>query len=191
MTTPQTEPYIKPANHYIDNKQFLSALIEYRAKVDLARESNKELPPISNYIGECFLKIAQHLSYKSNFINYSYKDEMISDAIENCLTCVSNFDPKKSENPFAYFTQVSYFAFIRRIQKEQKQTKTKFKLMENIDIDAIIQQDDNNEVSAQFIDYIKSQMAFDRMEEKTTQTPADKKTTKRKKPVSKSFLDIE
>lgn len=157
----EKEPYIKPANHYIDNKKFLAALVEYRKGVVAAKAIGEEIPPCTEYIGECFLKIAQHLSYKANFINYSYRDEMISDAIENCLTCVSNFDPEKSENPFAYFTQVSYFAFIRRIQKEQKQTKTKLKMLESIDIDSIVAQEGDSEVASQFADHMRKM--FDTM----------------------------
>ena len=85
----------------------------------------KNIPPVTNYIGECFLKIATHLSYRPNFINYTYRDEMISDGIENCLQYVKNFNPEKSSNPFAYFTQIIYYAFLRRIQKEKKQTHVK------------------------------------------------------------------
>ena len=81
-------------------------------------------------MGECFLKIANHLSYRPNFINYTYKDDMISDGIENCLQYVANFNPDKSDNPFAYFTQIIYYAFIRRIQKEKKQTEIKQRLIQ-------------------------------------------------------------
>jgi len=134
----------KPA-HYVDNKQFLAALIDYRAQVVEAEKQGLERPRVSNYLGECFIKIATHLSYKSNFINYSFKDDMISDGIENCLTAVGKFDPDRSSNPFAYYTQVIYFAFVRRIQKEKKQQATKYKFLENIDIDQIITQAEGNE----------------------------------------------
>jgi DNA-directed RNA polymerase specialized sigma subunit len=114
---------------------------------------------VPNYIGDCFIKIATHLSYKSNFINYTFKDDMISDGIENCLTAVAKFDPSKSSNPFAYYTQIVYFAFIRRIQKEKKQQATKYKIIENLDIDQILtQEQDGGEYSNQFIDYLKKQL---------------------------------
>lgn len=184
MSNPQSVPITKP--HYVDNKKFLAALIDYRLKVLLAKEKQEEIPQISNYIGECFLKISHHLSYKSNFINYSYKDEMVADAIENCMACVSNFDPAKSENPFAYFTQVCYFAFIRRIQKEQKQTKTKYRMIENMDIDGIVSQElASGEVNTQFYEYLRKQLDFidinrklsedsrKRIEEKTGIIPID------------------
>lgn len=127
--------YVKRPNHYVDNAELLNALIEYRTKINEAEREGKEPPPVSNYIGDCFIKIAQHLSYLHNFINYSYLDEMRSDAIENCLAAVKNFDPNKTQNPFAYFTQVSYYAFVRRIQKEKKQQKIKEKIYDSMSID--------------------------------------------------------
>jgi len=149
---------IQKSSHYVDNKKFLQALIEYRQSVDDASAKGEEPPIVSKYIGECFIKIATHLSYKSNFINYTFKDDMISDGIENCLTAVAKFDPAKSSNPFAYYTQVIYFAFIRRIQKEKKQQATKYKLMENMDIDALISQEQDGDFGSQFLDYLKRQM---------------------------------
>ena len=116
--------------HYVDNKKFLQAMIEHRDKCRIAEEKGKKKPDVSNYIGECFLKIANGLSYRPNFINYSYKQEMISDGIENCLQYIHNFDPDKSKNPFSYFTQIIYYAFIRRIQKEKKQAHIKNKMIE-------------------------------------------------------------
>ena len=86
---------------------------------------------ISEYLGECFMKIAQRLSFRPNFINYAFKDDMISDGIENCIQYIKNFNPEKSSNPFAYFTQIIYYAFIRRIQKEKKQLYIKYKTMES------------------------------------------------------------
>jgi len=118
--------------HYVNNKEFLGAMVEWNTKFD---RNNKEdiPPPVTNYIAECFLKIATHLSYKPNFINYTYRDDMISDGIENCLQYVKNFDPEKSSNPFAYFTQIIYYAFIRRIQKEKKQSHVKHRIIEKQD----------------------------------------------------------
>ena len=118
--------------HYVDNKEFLRAMIEFKEICNDAREKEIERPPVSNYIGECFLKIATHLSYKPNFINYTYREDMISDGIENCLQYVENFNPEKSNNPFAYFTQIIYYAFLRRIAKEKKQTHVKNKMIENV-----------------------------------------------------------
>ena len=116
--------------HYVDNKKFHEAMVAWKEKCKDAEEAGDELPRITDYIGSCFLKIANGLSYKPNFINYTYKQEMISDGIENCLQYIRNFNPEKSKNPFAYFTQIIYYAFIRRIQKEKKQTHVKHRMIE-------------------------------------------------------------
>jgi hypothetical protein len=116
--------------HYINNQDFLKALVDYKTRCQEAVEAGKPKPNIPNYIGECWMKIAEGLSHKPNFINYTYRDEMISDGIENCLMYFENFDPNKSNNPFAYFTQIIYFAFLRRIQKEKKQLYVKYKATE-------------------------------------------------------------
>ena len=106
--------------HYVDNKVFLQAMIEWKEKCKIAEEADEQKPAVTNYIGECFLKIATHLSYRPNFINYTYKDDMISDGIENCLQYASNFNPEKSNNPFAYFTQIIYYAFHPKNSKRKK-----------------------------------------------------------------------
>jgi len=122
--------------NYINNEHFLEAMIEYKEKISKAEIENIEIPPVPDYVGECFLLIAQRLSFRPNFINYAFKDDMISDGIENCLHYIHNFNPEKSTNPFAYFTQIIYYAFIRRIQKEKKQLYIKFKSMQNYEINS-------------------------------------------------------
>ena len=124
----------KKPKHYINNPDFLDALVNYKKSCDDAKIDNKEDPRIPNYIGECFLKIAEHLSRKPNFFSYSFREEMISDGIENCLMYFRNFDPDKSKNPFAYFTQITYYAFLRRIMKEKKQLYIKYKATEQMGI---------------------------------------------------------
>jgi hypothetical protein len=119
------------ARHYVDNKQLYTVIIDYKTRVAEAKKLNKEKPQIPDYVGLCILQIANRLSTKPNFINYSYREEMISDGIENCISYFDNFDPAKSDNPFAYFTQIIYYAFLRRIQKEKKQVYTKHKIAEN------------------------------------------------------------
>lgn len=138
------------ANEYVNNASFLQALKEHKARVKDAEDSGEPKPRVPNYIGECILKIATHLSYKPNFINYTYREEMVSDGIENCLMYLDNFDPDKSNNPFAYFTQIIWYAFIRRIQKEKKQSTIKAKLsmgMEMIEELDIPDSDDGDEGS--------------------------------------------
>jgi len=153
----------KKSEHYVDNKKFLEAMIEYKDRCNKAKKRNRKNPPVTNYIGECFLKIANHLSYRPNFINYTFRDEMISDGIENCLQYLSNFNPKKSKNPFAYFTQIIYYAFIRRIQKEKKQVNIKVKLIEDSNlIDMTVQPgDENNDYTNQFVEFLRKNRAVD------------------------------
>jgi len=158
MDEQQIEPTPKTANHYVDNAKFLAALLEHRDRVIAARAAGTELPQISNYLGECFVKIAEHLSYKANFIGYPFRDEMVGDAIENCLAVVNNFDPAKSKNPFAYFTQITFYAFVRRITKEKKHLQTKFRYIDQLDISEIItQEQDNGDFQNQFLEYLKAQ----------------------------------
>jgi hypothetical protein len=128
----------KKTENYVNNKDFLEAISVYRKKVLDAKEKGLPKPRVPNYIGDCFLKIATHLSYKPNFVNYMFRDEMISDGIENCLQYIHNFDPEKSSNPFAYFTQVIYFAFLRRIAKEKKQLEIKTKILERSGYDHVM-----------------------------------------------------
>lgn len=142
----------KRSVHYVNNKEFLAALVEYRTLVRLAKERGQPQPIIPNYIGECFLKIATHLSFKPNFVNYMFKDDMICDGIENCIQYVLNFDPEKSQNPFAYFTQVIHYAFLRRIQKEKRQLEIKGKILERSGFDQVFV-DDNTIEGSNYSDY--------------------------------------
>ncbi len=128
----------KKSEHYVNNKELLQALIVYREKVAHAKENDLPKPRITNYLGECFLKIATHLSYKPNFVNYMFRDDMISDGIENCVQYIHNFDPEKSRNPFAYFTQIIHYAFLRRIQKEKKQLDIKNKIIEKTGFEEVM-----------------------------------------------------
>ena len=116
--------------HYVDNEKFLVVMRDYREKYLKSKDDEIEPPQIPDYAGECFLKIAERLSHRPNFINYAFREEMVSDGIENCVMYASNFNPEKSTNPFAYFTQIIYYAFLRRIQKEKKQTHIKNKIIE-------------------------------------------------------------
>ena len=143
--------------HYVNNKQFLEANVERKQLLKEAEESDLSKPQVSNYLGECILKIANHLSYRPNFINYTYRDEMISDGIENSLQYIDNFDPEKSKNPFAYFTQIIYFAFIRRITKEKKQQKIKDRILKrsNISDTIVVQEHDDDAVyQSQYVEFL-------------------------------------
>ena len=127
--------------HYVNNQDFLAALVKYKDKVAIAELRGLPKPRVDNFIGGCFLKIATHLSYRPNFINYMYKDDMICDGIENCIQYIDNFDPAKSKNPFAYFTQIVYYAFLRRIAKEKRQMDIKEKILEKSGYDEVFSVD--------------------------------------------------
>ena len=108
-------------NNFIDNKEFYAAFVDFHAKCVSAQENGEPRPQVPRYIGKCFLDIAEHLSMRPNFSNYMYRQDMVMDAVENCVVYCHRFDPSKSKNPFSYFTQVCWYAFIRRISKEKKQ----------------------------------------------------------------------
>lgn len=130
----------KPVN-YINNKEFYAMLVDFKEATRIAQEENSPSPRIPEKIGKCFIMIATKLSNKGNFVGYTYKDEMISDALENCIVAVHSFNPEKSQNPFAYFTQIIWYAFLRRIEKEKKQTYVKYKSLEALMIDESVQEE--------------------------------------------------
>ena len=163
----------KKSEHYVNNKELLEAMIVYRTKVEASYKKfyNKDLteqpkeerakrwetkPPIPNYLGECFLKIATHLSYKPNFVNYMFREDMICDGIENCIQYIDNFDPEKSKNPFAYFTQIVYYAYLRRIAKEKRQQSIREKILERKGYEEVFHTDGNE--NAADMNYIKSRV---------------------------------
>ena len=138
--------------HYVNNKEFLAALIKYQEDIEIARLQDKPKPQIPRYIGECFLKIANRLSFKPNFVNYMFKEDMISDGIENCVQYIHNFNPEKSKNPFAYFTQIIHYAFLRRIQREKRQLEIKNKIIEKSGYQEVFN-DDNKIDGSNYSDY--------------------------------------
>ncbi len=131
----------RKSEHYVNNKEFLEALIVYRTRCAEAEEKGEPRPRITNYLGSCFLKIATHLSYKPNFVNYMFREDMICDGIENCVQYIKNFNPEKSSNPFAYFTQIIHYAFLRRIQKEKRQMDIRAKIIERSGFDEVFSAD--------------------------------------------------
>lgn len=170
------------AAHYVNNADLLAALKEYREQVQQANEAGLPKPRVSNYIGECILKIANHLSYKPNFINYTYREEMISDGIENCLMYIDNFDPEKSKNPFAYFTQIIYYAFIRRIQKEKKQTLIKGKIVMEMPYESFELQDHDGDgtYASSYVEFMQNSGIFEEVIAKDEARKASSKSRKKK-----------
>ena len=166
----------KKSEHYVNNKEFLAAMVEFRKAVNKAKRDKTERPPVPNYICECFLKIANHLSYRPNFINYTYRDDMISDGIENCLQYLDNFNPETSSNPFAYFTQIIYYAFIRRIQKEKKQVTIKQRMIAEANYDdMVLQPGEDRDFKNQFTEFLQKNQPL------TDEPVKEKKAKKTKK----------
>lgn len=165
------------ANNYIDNKKFLQELEFYKQQLRYAEESGSPKPTVPRYIGQCFIDIATHLAYRPNFNGYSYKDEMISDGIENCLKVVDNFDPQKSENPFAYFTQITYYAFVRRIKIEKKQTYIKGKMIMAAPSDAfdLQAQDEDQSFTNAYLAFVQANNVYGDVIEKEEERQKKKK----------------
>ncbi|QBP06178.1 RNA polymerase sigma factor for late transcription [Synechococcus phage S-B68] len=134
-------PRKRRKNNFIDNKEFYAAIVDHRQKCDLAEQRGEDLPILPRYIGKCFLDIAEHLSMRPNFSNYMYRQDMVMDAVENCVLYWRRFDPEKSKNPFSYFTQVCWYAFIRRIGKEKKQIEICDKIISRSGFEELFQSD--------------------------------------------------
>lgn len=149
----------KKKNHYVDNERFLAEIVEYKKKCKIAEAEGNEKPRLSEYIGQCIYLIAENLAHKPRFMNYSFVDEMKSDAIENCLMYFDNFDSDKYSNPFAYFTQIIYYAFHRRINKEEKNRYIIYKkfqesVLDTSDAGLMLDGDGNHLISTTMYDNI-------------------------------------
>ena len=133
----------RKSEHYVNNADFSQAVVSYVRTVNEAKQASKTLPVVPDYIAQCFLSIAEGLSHKSNFIRYTYREEMVMDAVENCLKAIENYSIEAATrtgkpNAFAYFTQITWYAFLRRIAKEKKQQDIKFKYIEKAGIEDFI-----------------------------------------------------
>lgn len=146
--TPVIKKKIRPRDqeHYVNNKEFYNAMVEYSKNFNKAKRAKQKPPKPSEYIGECIYKIAHRLATKHNFANYPFKEEMIGDGIENGMQALSNntFNPRKSKNPFAYFTFVIHRAYLRRIQKEKKYLYTKYVMADNAMLSEFYDRDNDN-----------------------------------------------
>jgi hypothetical protein len=142
--------------HYVNNKEFSQAVVDYVTSVKKSIAAGKEPDKIPEYIGRCFLRIAEGLSHKPNFVRYTYREEMVMDAVENCIKAIMNYNIEAatrtgSPNAFAYFTQICYYAFLRRIMKEKKQQDIKFRYIEHAGIENFMSSPDD-EIGAMFQD---------------------------------------
>lgn len=161
--------------HYVNNKEFSQAVVDYCTLLKEAKTNSQPLPIVPDYIATCFLKISEGLSHKSNFIRYTYREEMVMDAVENCLKAIENYDiaaATRTGNPnaFAYFTQISWYAFLRRIAKEKKQQDVKLKYLSQSGLEEYIATDQSDPQSVQvvqaFVDQLKDRI--DKVKEKDT-----------------------
>jgi hypothetical protein len=170
--------------HYVKNADLFAAMVEYRKQVISASESGLDKPQIPKYIAECIMKIATHLSHKPNFSSYTFREDMICDGIENCLQYIDNFDPGKSQNPFAYFTQIIYFAFLRRIQKEKKYLYTKYAAIEKANVfdETSEMQDSDRRSGVRFSDDVQyGEWSQEQMERFMTNFDESRKNRKKKR----------
>jgi len=181
--TKKIKPRDKP--HYVNNKEFSQKVVEYVREVNKAEENKESLPIVPDYIASCFLKIAEGLSHKSNFIRYTYREEMVMDAVENCLKAITNYNidaATRTGNPnaFAYFTQICYYAFLRRIAKEKKQQDIKFKWIEKASVDEFIAAGYEGDISGHyFVDQLRSRI--DKVKDTDNQLKEFAKAEKTKK----------
>ena len=145
--------------HYIDNKQFSLAVVEYVKACDKQRKKDKPIPTVPDYIARCFIKIAEGLSHRPNFVRYTYREEMVMDGVENCLRAIYNYNIETATrtgnpNAFSYFTQICFYAFIRRITKEKKQQDIKFKFIEKMGIEDFVQMGMDEEGAEETMNYV-------------------------------------
>ena len=177
--------------HYVNNADFSHAVVEYVKVAESAKKSNKEVPKVTDYIATCFLKIAEGLSHKANFIRYTYREEMVMDAVENCLKAISNYNLKAATrtgkpNAFAYFTQITWFAFLRRIAKEKKQQEIKLKYLTQSGIENFISENENadeasTQVANSFVDSLRNRI--DKVKTKDEKVKTITKQIKRRKKI--------
>lgn len=166
--------------HYVDNNKFYQEISKWKKEWDEAVANDEPTPQCTNYLGECFVKISNHLAYKSNFVNYTFRDEMILDGIENCLRYADRFNPEKSKNPFAYFTQITYYSFIRRIKKEARQTETAMNYLQSIDLQQLLDEVEGDSGSYEYLKWVQTQVDLNAKGKQNLNTVSDNKAPKRR-----------
>ena len=183
--------------HYVNNSEFSLAVVEYVKQVQEAKSKDQRLPVVPDYIAMCFLKIAENLSHKSNFIRYTYREEMVMDAVENCLRAIENYNINATTrtgkpNAFAYFTQIIWYAFLRRINKEKKQQDIKQKYMSQSGVEAFIMLGDEeagSTVASHFVDVLKDRIEKVKVYDKEIKEFTKKEKVKRKTRLADSNLE--
>jgi len=178
----------KKSIHYVNNAEFSQAVVDYVTIADKAKQEEKEVPKVPNYVAQCFLRIAEGLSHKANFIRYTYREEMVMDAVENCLKAIGNYDLQAATrtgkpNAFAYFTQITWYAFLRRIAKEKKQQEIKLKYLTSSGIEEFIvtTEGESKHVVGAFVDSLKERI--EKVKHTDTQIKTFAKKIKKKRTV--------
>jgi len=181
------EKELKSLRHYVDNEKFLKSMNEWKKEVKKAEKKGQKRPPVTDYIAECFIMIAEHLSQRPNFINYPFREDMVGDGIENCIAYAHNFDSEKSSNPFSYFTQIIYYAFLRRIEREKKQSYIKYKCLQMNDVDGkFVDWLRNNQGSSTFSEFLQSTFFLSENDIEKMEIKEKAKKKRGKKPKKKS-----
>ena len=188
----------KKKAHYINNKEFSLAVVEYVKTANVAKSKDKPVPKVTDYIARCFIKIAEGLSHRPNFVRYTYREEMVMDAVENCLRAINNYNIETATrtgkpNAFSYFTQICYFAFIRRIAKEKKQQEIKLKYMTQSGIEEFLTENSEGDdvatgVATSFIDSLKSRISV--VKQQDEKFKVIKKQIKRRKKLGTTDSDL-
>jgi len=186
----------KKSIHYVNNSDFSTAVVEYVKKVNEARKTDKKIPTVPDYIAQCFLRIAEGLSHKANFIRYTYREEMVMDAVENCLKAIGNYNLEAATrtgkpNAFAYFTQITWYAFLRRITKEKKQQEIKMKYLTKSGIDSFIDigtEGVATDTATHFVDTLRDRIQRVRSTDEEIKEIVKKEKKKRKVKIADSDL---
>ena len=186
----------KKSIHYVNNSDFSTAVVEYVEKVEVARKEKINIPKVPDYIAQCFLKIAEGLSHKANFIRYTYREEMVMDAVENCLKAIGNYNLEAATrtgkpNAFAYFTQITWYAFLRRITKEKKQQEIKLKYLTKSGIDSFIDigtEEVASGTATHFVDTLRDRIQRVRSSDEEMKEIVKKERKKRKVKIADSDL---
>ena len=180
----------KKSIHYVNNAEFSQAVVDYVKTADSAKSKNKEIPIVPNYVAQCFLRIAEGLSHKANFIRYTYREEMVMDAVENCLKAIGNYNldaATRTGNPnaFAYFTQITWYAFLRRIAKEKKQQEIKMKYLTSSGLEEfVVTEEGSTPIVSAFVDSLKDRIEKVRHTDNKIKAYAKQEKVKKKRTIS-------
>jgi hypothetical protein len=187
----------KQSIHYVNNADFSQAVVDYVTIVNECRDNNNQIPKVPNYIAQCFLRIAEGLSHKSNFIRYTYREEMVMDAVENCLKAIHNYNLEAATrtgkpNAFAYFTQITWYAFLRRIAKEKKQQDIKMKYLTKSGIENFVENEHGdamtNQVVGAFVDNLRDRI--DKVRQQDFEVKEYVKSEKKKRKTQPADSDL-